>query len=511
MTKYLYGAAVQGIQGFIFQTNELKDIVGASELVETICSKDGLFEKYGKYANSILRAAGNIKHIFDSVEDCQNAVLNFPKDVMAAAPGITISQAVVKLEDNTDFAAAVDELEKRLRAQRNRPMPSTTLGLMGIKRSNKTGLPAKEIKGADYLDAAIVAKREKGDVRGLCQKAFVSEREEKEERRFVTYDEVAYNIEDITEKNDWIAIIHADGNGLGQVVQKVGKDKDKFKEFSTKLDQATKTAAVNAYGNKVKGLRVADKPIPVRPIVLGGDDFTVVCRADFAIEYVTEFMKEFELQTRSLLGKMLKENQVFDKGEDKLTACAGVAFIKSSYPFYYGYELAEELCSQAKKDAKDYNKDFAPSCLMFHKVQDSFVEDWKEIEKRELTPAEGLSFIYGPYYIGNEHGNKPSVDDLLKNVKLLDSKEGNAVKSHLRQWMSELHEGEDKAHQKAVRVSKLLSNKELKELFDSVTAGREETKDDKTNKVFAAYDILSVASIKYQDTKSQDTKSKEKE
>ena len=38
MEKYLYGAAVQGIQNFIFQTNELKDIVGASELVEDICT-----------------------------------------------------------------------------------------------------------------------------------------------------------------------------------------------------------------------------------------------------------------------------------------------------------------------------------------------------------------------------------------------------------------------------------------------------------------------------------------
>ena len=36
MEKYLYGAAVQGIQNFIFQTNELKDIAGASELVEKL-------------------------------------------------------------------------------------------------------------------------------------------------------------------------------------------------------------------------------------------------------------------------------------------------------------------------------------------------------------------------------------------------------------------------------------------------------------------------------------------
>ena len=38
MSKYLYGASVQGIQSFIFQTNKLKEIIGASELVEEICT-----------------------------------------------------------------------------------------------------------------------------------------------------------------------------------------------------------------------------------------------------------------------------------------------------------------------------------------------------------------------------------------------------------------------------------------------------------------------------------------
>ena len=39
MAKYLYAAAVQGIQSFIFQTNVLKDIVGASELVDSVCTE----------------------------------------------------------------------------------------------------------------------------------------------------------------------------------------------------------------------------------------------------------------------------------------------------------------------------------------------------------------------------------------------------------------------------------------------------------------------------------------
>ena len=43
MSKYLYGASVQGIQSFIFKTNKLAEIIGASELIEQLCTS--LFEK----------------------------------------------------------------------------------------------------------------------------------------------------------------------------------------------------------------------------------------------------------------------------------------------------------------------------------------------------------------------------------------------------------------------------------------------------------------------------------
>ena len=100
--KFLYGASVQGIQGFIFQTNELKDIVGASELVENICTE--MFKPYGEKGTIVVNAAGNVKCIFSKKEDCEFAVRYFPKSVMEKAPGITISQAVVKLRsDESDF------------------------------------------------------------------------------------------------------------------------------------------------------------------------------------------------------------------------------------------------------------------------------------------------------------------------------------------------------------------------------------------------------------------------
>ena len=103
-TKFLYGAAVQGIQSFIFQTNELQDIAGASNLVAEICST--MFDEFGKdgeQGDSIVRAAGNIKFLFKNREDCEKAVREFPKKVMEAAPGITISQAVVKYEKEEEL------------------------------------------------------------------------------------------------------------------------------------------------------------------------------------------------------------------------------------------------------------------------------------------------------------------------------------------------------------------------------------------------------------------------
>ena len=81
MGRYLYGASIQGIQSYIFQTNELKDIIGASELVNRICDK--FVKKYSEDNTSkcemIVHAAGNIKCIFDDEDACRDAVRNFPK------------------------------------------------------------------------------------------------------------------------------------------------------------------------------------------------------------------------------------------------------------------------------------------------------------------------------------------------------------------------------------------------------------------------------------------------
>ena len=118
MSKYyLYAAAVQGIQDFIFKTNKLKHIVGASELVEQICTS-AFVEFEDKEGESVVRAAGNIKYIFKDPEACRKAFREFPKKVMTMVPGITVSQAIAVFEENTRFGDAVDKVERMLKVDR---------------------------------------------------------------------------------------------------------------------------------------------------------------------------------------------------------------------------------------------------------------------------------------------------------------------------------------------------------------------------------------------------------
>jgi hypothetical protein len=472
---YLYGAAVQGIQGFIFQTNELKDIVGASELVEEICTK--MFEnEFKQDGELIVSAAGNIKCLFYSEAQCKKAVLLFPKMVMEAAPGITISQAVVETTQeqiDSDFQSVVDKLESRLHAQRNRACKSITTGLMGIERSRRTGLPAVKVENDDFLDSGTAKKKERagGSTLNLAKKSFGNDQLRREQ--------LAFDIEKLTDRNDWIAIIHADGNGLGEILASKGGDRAELKEFSSKLSEATITAAQKTFKELPQD---AGKIIPIRPVVLGGDDMTVICRADIAVTYTLSFLIHFEEETK-LRGF-------------PLTACAGIAFIKSSYPFHYGYDLAEMLCGRAKKDAKSRKVDgLAPSCLMFHKVQSSFVENYDEIVMKELTPCTGHSFEFGPYYI-NPQDNRWTIDELLKHSFVLigknknENKDGNATKSDIRNWMSLMHKDIGEATQRKKRVLQLTKG-DLQKTFENAT--KPIVRDG--IKCYPAYDILSISTI----------------
>ncbi len=465
--RYLYGAAVQGIQDFIFATGKLREIAGASEFVESVCTT--IFEEaLGRPLDDqerIINAAGNIRCILNE-EDCRKVVRNFPFQVGKQAPGLTISQAVVPFEgefDKTPF----DTLQKNLDTQRNKPKATFRTAWMAAERSRRTGMAAEGKEGGDYLSREELLKRNDADHTRLATYFTDSE--------WIPAGIFPTDIEKITGKDDakdgWMAVIHADGNGLGSQIISMMKDPnlagkeliETYRDFSLKLDEATKHAAKDAFYNAFGYIESysSRKPIPMRPILLGGDDLTIIIKADKALEFTRCFMQAFEEETVKAFADIK-----YEPIKSGLTICAGIAYIKPNYPFHYAVKLADDLCKHAKKIAKNIDANRPPSCLMFHQVYSSFIGGYTEMAERELSSTSGR-FDFGPYFINLTHkGDHWSVAELQCNYRRLqkdksqdrrpESQEHNSLKSRLRQLITLYTDGEiDAAKQDFDRIKTL--------------------------------------------------------
>lgn len=484
MAKYLYGANVKAVQQFIFQTDKLTEIIGASELVEQICTS--LFgsqigksiEDIDRDPNCIIAAAGIVKYIFDNETECQTLVRVFPKEVFNAAPGIVFNQAVVKLEGEKPTTNELRKLEDRLKTQRNKAVPPLEIGLRIMERSRRTGLPGIKFEGEEVLDKATKLKREGNEIG----------KESLKEKLFKTGNCLfPSDIKELASKGNYIAIIHADGNNLGKAIRDLNetsenhestpKDSTKLnKDFSRAIEEATlaaaRTAVLKTFGIKPEELeREKTVTIHMRPVILGGDDFTVICNAEYALELTKTYLAEFETESK------LKFK---DKGLNylpPLTACAGIAYIKTNYPFHYAAKLAEDLCAFSKNIAKQKNPDAVPACLTFHKVQSSFVGEYKELIERELTAtATKLSFCGGPYFISKlpapndrEEYQHSTVEELLAQIDFLRNE--HTPTSKLREWISTCHISKSLAIEDLERIIKILNDRDKIDIVKGLGLG----------------------------------------
>jgi len=462
MSKYLYGASVQGIQEFIFKTNRLKDIVGASEMVEII-SQD-FSSKYENYCDVIQKAAGNIKILFNTEKDVQEIVKHLPKEVMQYAYGITLSQAVVTV-NGTLTKDDLDSLEEKLKSARNRPTLPLDSNINIMKLSPTTGRAtcSYDRSKKEFIDYATEKKRATKPHR-------LEKKIDPEAKKHF-----AQELSEISNKKNKVAVIHADGNGLGKLLQNLAKKletnsldiKEVFTKFSKAIDNATKKAAKEAYDNM-------GSPEDFRPIVLGGDDLSVICSADIAIDFTNHFLKLFEKYTKEEL-KELVNGYNLNEFKNGLTACAGITFANEKYPFHYSINLAEELCSYAKTQSKKINDTLAPSSLMFYNVQSSFFVSYRDFVQKELEVTETISFEFGPYYVDKEYG--ATIEDLSNFAKCLSFE--NSPKSRLREWLSEIREDTTYAESLLARIdqvtdstAKIATNNVLKRLHKDLSLSK---------------------------------------
>lgn len=485
MSTYVYGGNFEGIQSYIYGTDKLKEIVGASELLNEICSAElfeennvELRERFGfniKFRGKfeiVQAAASKLRIVFEIPEDRNDMAAHFPAIVRNAVPGIEYSQACEdqECEDlNTIIPDAKKKLEEKLAAEKNKPSTLYYPNLMIVKRANRTGLPItgkSDDPDEKWLDEANIKKRKMADYsqernahKTLTNKVFFGNDKKNIQEDFLSKHSLPVEIGKISNENSFIAVVHADGNGLGNLIQKM--DKTPLKEFSKSLDDCTVNSAKEAFSEVVKNCGVDEKTnkelYPFRPIILGGDDFTFVCKADDAVELTKRFIRIFEEKSA--------KDENLNKNGGRLTVCAGIAFVKENYPMHFAYDLAESLCDLAKDKAKKLQRDEVkkqgrneipiPSCLAFRKELGSFAEDFENIKDRNAE------FIFGPYAVSENGGELPQIDSLVEVVKVLEN--NNPFKSFLRNWMSEEITNPDSAKLLRERFRQVADEKYSKE------------------------------------------------
>ena len=202
-----------------------------------------------------------------------------------------------------------------------------------------------------------------------------------------------------------VAVIHIDGNGVGGIMKELNSSKDRvapgvfkaevgcdrddpdalrrfLRAVNRHLDDAVTLAFAAAWARIAELSRHDDDragrrhtAIPVVPVILGGDDVTVITSGDYALPFAAAYLRYYEEATgNDPILRYLTPPEGQDTGP--MTAAAGVAIVKRNFPFHIAYELAEKLVNRAKK----VGKTACPPCstLDYHVLFDTTVLDASE-------------------------------------------------------------------------------------------------------------------------------------
>lgn len=450
-----------GNQNYIFATNKLRENVGASELtyrvgtqwvleaVEDVGGPSGLWaDNTAQLRRNLLNPQLNRPIIEDGVkvevivatsgkafllvkarEIGQEIIRQVTTKAIEEAPGLDVCGVISnhfeweeKLlgEVNREVHGRFDEVHANL------PGPTTRLLRLPVVEDCATsGLPAAKLDTRDKNDAgprSAVSWQKRAHRQAYEKRMQLLLDLEKTKVKF------AKNIDMLEEGSEWLAVIHADGNGLGEIFLNFEEHTgyahpdqnrdyvDRYRLFSLALDICTENAFLKALNEMIRRDKDAWFKLPILPIVLGGDDLTIVCDGHAALQFTHDFLTEFEEQTArndlELVGDIIPTiaGNAF-KPARRLSACAGVAIVKPHFPFSAAYDLAEELIRSAKEVKKlivhpDKQKHGQPmpwpcSAVDFHTLYDSTATSLGEI-RLKLAPDKGEARIYGRPYVVTE-------------------------------------------------------------------------------------------------------------
>lgn len=366
MSKYLIVAEVDKIQSFIFRSSRLREVVGASHLLEQFGERieQEYKAEYGK-ENILSSKGGSFRIVAD--EEKVEIIKKDLRQRFEQEIGGSITITHVKYNSVETVIQDGNKTLRRAKLEGNTSEPVWHSPYHAICASSGEELAVAYQKPVDlpsererYLgkltlkkakvDAKIAISRELRDAltstTGLPTIAVHDQATETETYAWDTKQYIAYLV--------------ADGNRMGSYFNKCSTTE--LRQLSSEIGKITLKAFADSIMCLIKRSEELSEEkgfgkdtLPVLPLISGGDDLFVLMPAPWAVDVAIAFSKAYqegmsaELRSMSLLSE-----------QENATTGVAVVICKATYPYRTAYQYAHELLGKAKRRAKEVNH----SCLI---------------------------------------------------------------------------------------------------------------------------------------------------
>lgn len=378
---------IRAKQEFIFKTNHLKEIIGASGIIRD-CFEDYLYPEAKKVSNGkgifsdpssnftkkefekhleegyigevVYDGGGNFILLYKNVEIYRKVTYAFTKKVIETIGTLRVLSSYIEgvlFEHYDKDHERLYQIHAINESQESNIGPWGTLPIVQV--DNRTSLPlVDKVRNGNKIEKVSkesLAKYKK--YYEMQKKAKDNGFDEKEIDKLVLE----------KGKDSLLAIVYIDGNNMGAQVQECIKGKVTYEDCVLQLREFSKKIQKDYIDDRKKDLEHTLKnatSIYKWRLVLGaGDEINFICNAHDAYILAKTYLQELP------------------KG---CTSCAGIAIFHSHSPYSEAYKIAEECCETGKTLMK--RKKISEACFIdFHYCQGAIDVSLEQIRKREGT------------------------------------------------------------------------------------------------------------------------------
>lgn len=399
MDKVISLYDLTGIQSYIFGSNVMRENLGGSWLVEHALDKR--LEDACHGLGDLLWHGGGNAMVRASATNAVAIATRLSVALCETSPGLEV--ACVHEPENGEFRVVYGRAQHNLARVKAARWPGAFFDGGGVTAAcHSTSEPAVDADedGLPVGPIALARAEAAGAAEGRLRE-FVDLNPNPLDKP-LKYTSHIDHLGRTRGERSFVGVIHFDGNGMGSKFLEAAKQgEEALIDLSRKVQdagaQAFKDAMLWVVAH-LKGITDPDRGgfllwpegdalcFPVRPIVYGGDDMTLVCDGRLALDFAAQLLKAWTDRTATLLGEPAQ-------------ACAGVALVKSRYPFYRAYQLADDCVKSAKKRLSTDGLSSKASAIEWVMVDGGGVESLSRRREHHGKARDEKSLSAAPYLL----------------------------------------------------------------------------------------------------------------